>query len=251
MANTVAFNFRSGTSILHRLDPRFKIIFLALLSLSTLNAGCASLLVLTLLFSLLVVDIRLPLSKISFELRYFGVFLFIVFITRCLTEPGIPVFSFKAIIVTQQGVMEGGLASWRLALVILMSLLLSVSTRPKEIRTAVEILFKPIPFLPEKRIAVMIGLIVRFIPVILHLTREMSEAQRARAIEQRKSPIYRASHLVLPVMRRIVGRADHLASAMEARCFDENRPTPPLKMGVADWQATTVVVSICLLLFLT
>ncbi len=251
MANTVAFNFRSGTSILHRLDPRFKIVFLALISLSTLNAGAAGLLVLTLLFALLAVDIRLPVSKIAFELRYFGFFIFIVFITRCLTEPGVPVFTYKFITVTQQGLVEGSLAAWRLALVILMGLLLSVSTRPKEIRTAVEILFGPIPFLPEKRIAVMIGLIVRFIPVILHLTREMSEAQRARAIEQRKNPIYQASHLVLPVMRRIVGRADCLASAMEARCFDENRPTPPLEMGFADWRAMMVVLSVCLLLIFT
>jgi len=250
MASTVAFNFRYGTSILHRLDPRVKIIFLALISLSTLNAGSVGLLALSLLFAVLAVDIRLPVSKIAFELRYFGVFIFFVFITRCLTEPGDPFLTFKFITVTEQGLAEGSLASWRLALVIVMGLLLSVSTRPKEIRTAVEILFGPIPFLPEKRIAVMIGLIVRFIPVILHLTREMSEAQRARAIEQRNNPIYRASHLVLPVMRRIVDRADRLANAMEARCFDENRPTPPLKMGLADWRAMPVVLSVCLLLVL-
>lgn len=251
MASTVAFNFRSGTSILHRLDPRFKIVFLALISLSTLNAGGVGLLVLTVLFVMLAVDIRLPVSKIAFELRYFGIFLFVVFITRCLTEPGDPLFTYKFMTVTQQGLVEGSFAAWRLALVILMGLLFSVSTRPKEIRTAVEILFGPIPFLPEKRIAVMIGLIVRFIPVILHLTREMSEAQQARAIEQRKNPIYRASHLVLPVMRRIVDRADRLACAMESRCFDENRPTPPLKMGFADWRAMSVVLSVCLLLILS
>ncbi len=129
-----------------------------------------------------------------------------------------------------------------------MGLLFSVSTRPKEIRTAVELLFGPVPFLPEKRLAVMIGLIVRFIPVILHVTREMADAQRARGIEQRRNPVYRASHLVLPVMRRTVNRAEQLVDAMESRCFDENRPTPPLKAGAADWRAMTVVLAVCLFL---
>jgi len=50
MAHTVAFNFRSGESLLHRLDPRFKVIFLALISLSTLSAGAVGLGLLTLLF---------------------------------------------------------------------------------------------------------------------------------------------------------------------------------------------------------
>jgi len=251
MAHTVAFNFRSGSSILHGLDPRFKIIFLAAISLSTLGAGSTGLLLLTLLFAALAMDIRLPVRAIASELRYFAVFLVIIFIARCLTEPGEPLFSTKFIAVSQQGIVEGVLAAWRLALIIVMGLLFSVATRPKEIRTAVEILFAPVPFLPAKRIGVMIGLIVRFIPVILHVTREVSDAQRARAIEQRKNPVYHASHLVLPVMRRTVERAERLASAMESRCFDENRPTPPQQSGAADWWAMAVVLVVCLILILT
>ena len=100
----------------------------------------------------------------------------------------------------------------------------------------------------KKRIAVMIGLIVRFIPVILHLTREVSDAQRARAIEQRRNPIYRASHLALPIMRRTLGRAELLADAMESRCFNENRPTPSLYAAAIDWRAMAAVLVVCLCL---
>ncbi len=245
MAHTVAFNFRSGESLLHRLDPRFKVIFLALISLSTLTAGAVGLGLLTLLFIGLTVDIRLPVTKIVFELRYFGFFLLVIFIARSLTEPGTALFTFNFITVTHQGVTQGTLAAWRLALIIVMGLLFSVSTRPKEIRTAVEILFARVPLLPEKRVAVMIGLIVRFIPVILQVTGEVSDAQRARAIEQRKNPVYRASSLVLPIMRRTVDRAERLTSAMEARCFNENRPTPPLQAGPLDWGVLTAVIALC------
>lgn len=250
MAHTVAFNFRTGDSLLHRLDPRFKVIFLALVSLSTLRGGPAGLGLLSLLFTGLIVNIRLPVTRLASELRYFGFFLSIIFIARCLTEPGDVLFHLNFITVTHQGILEGSLAAWRLALIIVMGLLFSVSTRPKEIRTAVEILFARVPLLPEKRIAVMIGLIVRFIPVILHVTREVLDAQRARAVEQRKNPIYRASNLALPIMRRTVGRAEQLTSAMEARCFNENRPTPPLTSTRLDWWGLMTTLSVCLVLIL-
>ena len=250
MAHTVAFNFRTGSSLLHRLDPRFKVIFLALISLSTLKAGAVGLLLLTLVFTTLIVNIQLPVAKLASELRYFGFFLSVIFIARCLTEPGNVLFSYSFITVTHQGILEGSLAAWRLALIIVMGLLFSVSTRPKEIRTAVEILFARVPLLPEKRIAVMIGLIVRFIPVILQVTGEVADAQRARAIEQRKNPIYRASNLALPIMRRTVGRAEQLTSAMEARCFNENRPTPPLTAKKLDWWGMMVTLTVCILLIL-
>lgn len=250
MAHTVAFNFRAGDSLLHRLDPRFKVIFLALISLSALRSGPAGLGLLSLLFGTLIVNIQLPVAKLASELRYFGFFLAVIFIARCLTEPGDILFSHSFITVTHQGILEGTLAAWRLALIIVMGLLFSVSTRPKEIRTAVEILFARAPLLPEKRIAVMIGLIVRFIPVILQVSGEVADAQRARAIEQRKNPIYRASNLALPIMRRTVGRAEQLTSAMEARCFNENRPTPPLRSSALDWGAFVMMVALCLILIL-
>ncbi len=242
MAQTITFHFQPGTSFLHQMDPRCKIICLALVSLSTLKAVTAGLLLLTLLFAVLAWDADLPGKTIFFELRYFGLFLLVVFISNCLTQPGTPIYSLKGINITREGVVEGLFASWRLALIILMGLLFSVSTRPKDIRTAIEHLLAPIPFVPEKRIAVMMGLIVRFIPVILGTTREISDAQRARAIDQRKNPILRMSRLVLPVMRRTIGRSQRLADAMESRCFDENRPTPPLKMVRTDWQAITLAV---------
>ncbi|MFW2368739.1 MAG: energy-coupling factor transporter transmembrane component T family protein [Desulforhopalus sp.] len=250
MAHTVAFNFRTGDSLLHRLDPRFKVIFLALISLSALRGGPAGLGFLSLFFTGLIVNIRLPVTRLASELRYFGLFLSVIFVARCLTEPGDVLFTYSFITVTYQGILEGSLAAWRLALIIVMGLLFSVSTRPKEIRTAVEILFARVPLVPEKRIAVMIGLIVRFIPVILHVTQEVLDAQRARAVEQRKNPIYRASNLALPIMRRTVDRAEQLTCAMEARCFNENRPTPPLTSTRLDWWGLMATLSVCLVLIL-
>lgn len=245
MAQPIAFHFRSGDSLPHRMDPRFKLIFLALISLSILNSGPAGLAVLTPLLVLLAAGIRLPARAMIYELRYFAILLFFVFSARCLTVPGDPLFSLGGVSATHQGLVDGAVVCWRLALVVLMGLLLSVSTRPKEIRTAVEHLFHPLPWVPEKRIATMLGLIVRFIPVILTLTRETADAQRARTVEQRKNPVYRLSRLAFPIMRRTVDGADRLATAMEARCFDENRPTPPLSAARADWISLPIVVGLC------
>jgi biotin transport system permease protein len=69
----------------------------------------------------------------------------------------------------------------------------------------------------------MIGLIMRFVPVILDQAKETSKAQRVRGVENRKNPVYRLIKLAIPLIRRTFESADKLAVAMEARCYSENR----------------------------
>ncbi len=246
MADTVAFRFRSGTGFLHRMDPRFKMITLAAISLSLCGAGVVGLLVLTVLFIILALDCGLQLKTVVLEFRYFIFFLLVVFIARCFTEPGEAVVSIRSIVISKRGVIEGALAAWRLALIFLLGLLMSISTRPKEIRVAVENLLAPIPFVKERRIAVMIGLVVRFIPVILSLAADVSAAQRARAVEQRRNPFYRLSCFVLPLLRRTIDRAEKLTIAMEARCFDGERATVHMVAQIRDYYSLVFVFFLCL-----
>jgi energy-coupling factor transporter transmembrane protein EcfT len=99
----------------------------------------------------------------------------------------------------------------------------------------VESLLKPFPFIPRKRVALMMGLLLRFLPLILSAARETADAQRARAIENRRNPVYRMVKLIIPLMRRAFLEADRLATAMEARCYTEDRVTPPIRTRSGDW----------------
>ena len=250
MAEITAFSYIAGDSILHRSDVRFKIIFTILLSLVILNVYFSGLAILTAILLFVILYARLPFASGFKELRYFLILLFLIFVARVLSAGGPPVFNFKYITVSTQGLFIGFLVCWRLALVVVLGLVLISTTPPSAIKAAVQWFLKPVPFIPEKKIAVMMGLIVRFVPVILNQARETAEAQKSRGVENRKNPVYRLIKLGLPLLRRTFERADDLVVAMEARCFTENRTDPELVAQKRDWVILTAVICLCFSLLL-
>jgi energy-coupling factor transporter transmembrane protein EcfT len=251
MAELTAFSFRPGSSFLHELDVRFKLVFLALISLASLKAALLALCVLTFVLICVIIDIRLPIKVILKELRYFLILLLFVFIARALTTPGSPLIQFKAVSVTREGVHGGIIVCWRLLIIIMMGLSFVSTTRPSEIKAAVQWFLNPFPFIPAKRIATMMSLIIRFMPVILDQAKETADAQRARGVENRKNPLYRLKKLLIPLMRRTFVSADKLAIAMEARCYSENRTNPGLSCGIRDWIALFAVICLCIIIIST
>ncbi|MEE8553507.1 MAG: energy-coupling factor transporter transmembrane component T [Desulfobacterales bacterium] len=251
MAELTAFSFRPGASLLHELDVRFKLVFLVLISLASLKAALLALCVLTFVLIGVIIDIRLPIKVILKELRYFLILLLFVFIARALTTPGSPLIQFKAVSVTREGVHGGIIVCWRLLIIIMMGLSFVSTTRPSEIKAAVQWFLNPFPFIPAKRIATMMSLIIRFMPVILDQAKETADAQRARGVGNRKNPVYRLKKLVIPLMRRTFENADKLAVAMEARCYSENRTDPGLSSGIRDWIALFAVICLCIIIIST
>jgi len=71
--------------------------------------------------------------------------------------------------------------------------------------------------------------------VILEQAARTSDAQRARAVENRRNPIRRMAVFGMPLMRRTLETAGNLAVAMEARCYSEKRTDPELKTEPRDW----------------
>jgi energy-coupling factor transporter transmembrane protein EcfT len=174
--------------------------------------------------------------------------LLFVFIARSLSVPGSPVAEFKAVSVTREGLYEGAIVCWRLMIVIMIGLLFVLTTRSSEMKAGLEWMLKPFPWIPAKRIAFMMSLIVRFIPIIFEQAKKTADTQRARGVENRKNPVYRLKMFSIPLMRRIFEQADKLILAMEARCYSENRTDSPLASGVRDWIALVGVVGLCLII---
>jgi energy-coupling factor transporter transmembrane protein EcfT len=169
------------------------------------------------------------------ELRWIGLLLAFVFAARVLSTGGATVWSAWALDVTREGLREGALTCLRLALIFAVGALFLGTTRPTEIRAGVQWFLRPLPFVPAERVGTMLGLLVRFIPVIFEEVARASDAQRARAVENRRNPIRRAAMLGVPIMRRVFERSDQLALAMEARCFCERRTEPELRAARRDW----------------
>ena len=246
MAELTLFGYRHGNSLLHGIDVRFKILGLLLISLASLNVHVFSLTILNALLVFLVIDCRLGFKTILREIRYFLFLMLIILLAHAISAKGTIVYRFNFLTVSIHGLYDGALICWRLFLVVLVGLLFVSTTRPSQIKVAVEWFLKPVPFISGRRVATMLSLVMRFIPVILNQAKETAEAQKARCVENRKNPIYRFKTIGFPLLRRTFETAEELAVAMEARCYSENRTEPEFAARLRDWMV--LLVSVCLFL---
>jgi biotin transport system permease protein len=232
------------------MDARFKLACIILFSLVLLNADLRALGLLTIILLGVILRARLPLASGLREMRYFLMLLLLIFAARVLSTGGTPFIDLNYLTLSRQGIYSGVLVCWRLALIVILGFAFISATPPSAIKAAVQWFLKPVPLVPEKKVAVMMGLILRFVPVILNQAAETSAALKARAVENRKNPVYRLTKFGFPMMRRTFERADDLVVALEARAFTENRTDPELSAGKRDWIALMVVCSLCVSLTL-
>ena len=250
MASLTAFQYFPGNTMVHFLDTRFKLVLMALASITVLNSSAWALLVMSSVVIGLCWYIRLPLLSVAKELRFFLMLLLMVFVARVLSTPGEPLMQFGFLVIGKRGLVEGAIVCWRFLLVVSMGLVFISTTRVSEIKRSVAWFFKPVPGVSEKRIAIMLGLIVRFIPVIFKKADEVTAAQHARCIGQRKNPFFRLKAFTIPLLRGVFADADKLSTAMEARCYSEQGIRKIASASKKDWIILIAGGSLCLIALL-
>jgi energy-coupling factor transporter transmembrane protein EcfT len=236
--------------MLHKLDARIKLVALLAISLSSLAAGGMALAMASLVVAGLFLQTRISLHALVTEIRYFLFFIAIIFIARAITTPGDPILPALQLKFSIQGIFSGGLMCWRLLIVVLLGLMWTATTSPALIRQSIQWLLRPIPGLSHQKIGTMIGLLIRFIPLIFLTIHDISDAQRARAIDLRKNPFYRMTKLTMGALRNIFVTADQLALAMEARCYQVNHTPLEWNTNAFDWVAFSVALLLCCLMFI-
>ena len=107
MAELTTFRFQPGTSVLHKLDVRFKIFFVILISLISLGGGFMGLAILSALLFALMLHAHLPLKSGLREFRFFFILLLLILMARMLTTPGRPLIEFESIAITLPGLVSG------------------------------------------------------------------------------------------------------------------------------------------------
>jgi energy-coupling factor transporter transmembrane protein EcfT len=237
MAAVAGVHTRVAASWLHRLDARIKLLLLGAFSVVGLHlSGWVLLwLGLPLLAAAWMIGV-LHRHRLN-EMKWLGFMLSFIWIARAVSTEGTPLFSIATLSISREGLVDGMQVCLRLILVVLMGALFVATTRPGEVRAGVHWFLKPLPFVPAERIGTMIGLMVRFIPLIFEEAASTMDAQRARAVQNRRNPIYRMTVFGIPLLRRIFETADRLVLAMEARCYSESRTAAELRVGRRDWAA--------------
>jgi len=245
MTRSHLFEYSHGVSVLHKMDARFKLSAVVLISATSMTTGMISQALLMGLVLAIFFQMRLSMRSIPGEFRYFILLIVFAAVLKIFTTPGGEQISLGMLKFSRNGLSAGGLVLGRLSVIVLTGMMLIRSTRSGEIKAGAEWFLSFVPWIPSKRIGVMFGLILRFIPVILHEMRECADAQRARCVESRKNPVYRLVKLGNPVMRRTFKKADNLVLAMEARCYTEKRTDPDLVSSPGDWLGLGIVFVLC------
>jgi len=220
------FSYHPGDTLWHTLDVRCKCLLVCLLSLAVLKAGLPGNIICLGVLICMLKTVGVGPARLVAHLKIFFLFLILIFFCRWAVTPGDPVVTLYGFSLTRQGFAAGSLVSLRFLVVMLLGLMLTAATRSMEIKAAVQWFFKPVPFIPEKRVAVMAGLALKFMPLILDNAGEVAHAVNARCGNLRKNPVQRLMNLSWPLLKKTFQCADDLSLAMQARCYNEHRTDP-------------------------
>lgn len=225
MAEVNIFHYIPRQSLIHNLDSRVKLIGMILFSITiTFVAHFTPYLILTAVLALLFKISKLPVLWLMKELKYFWLLILMVIIFQAWSIPGTPVSFIPVRGITYEGLRSGLFFGWRMILIITSCVIFTGTTLLSSLRDAVVWFLKPIPFIPAARIGTMISLTFVLIPLIFDQAAEISDAQKARCVEERKNPVKRISLMVYPLLSRTFIQAEEIIMAMEARCYSEHIP---------------------------
>ncbi len=245
----------SGDSILHKLDPRIKIIAVLVFAVSVFMANN----VYSFAFLLLTVAMLSALSGISFKIILKSVkpVMFIVLFTAIINlfftaSNETPLFEWYFIKIHSRGIIMAVFMMLRiLSLIVGTSVLLTYTTSPIVLTDGLERLLSPLKKVkvPVHEFAMMMTIALRFIPTLLEETDKIISAQKARGAGFDEGGIVKKAKAFLPILIPLFisafRRADELAVAMECRCYrgDEGRTRmKELKMKRRDFLALPVIV---------
>lgn len=220
--------YYSVSSLVHRMDPRFKIIasMLYLVSLFLINQMIAYVVVIA--FIGMVVKLsKVPVNFIMKGLKpvlmlIIFAFLINVFLT---TGTGDPLVKFGFLKIYSEGLERAFFMAIRLVLLIIGTSLLTLTTSPIELTDGIEYLLSPFKKigLPAHELAMMMTIALRFIPTLLEETDKIMKAQMARGADFESGNIMNRAKALIPLLVPLFisafRRADELAMAMEARCY--------------------------------
>ena len=229
----IAFHYFPGNSSLHHWDARCKFFGLLMITATLLQSRVTWLIFdSTLLMGLLILS-RLPLRQFFRDFRIWAIFLFALFLFQAFFTPGSRLPAFPWLPASQDGLRLGSLTCWRLGLILSFSILFTAMTRPRELQDALIWLLKPIPFLPERRVGLMVSLTLRFFSIILDQAEEVRLAHKARLGDQNKNPFRRAKFLALPLLRHSFSRAEEITLSLVARGYRDDLPLQIPKLPIS------------------
>ena len=252
--------FFPGSSIVHRLDPRCKllltIVYIAALFTAQSYVSYAVMLIVT---GVCIALSRIPLKVILRGLKPLWIIIALTAVLNIFFTPGRELVSFWKITITYEGLVRAVFMVLRITMLIAGTFLLTYTTSPIALTDAMEILFGPLKKLkvPVHEMSMMMSMALRFIPTLIEETDKIMSAQKARGADFETGNLFQRARALLPLLVPLFvsafRRADELAMAMECRCYrggDGRTRLKVLKFGALDVKCA-VVLTLCLAVILS
>ncbi len=213
-------------SVLHRLDPRLKIVSLiAFIVLTFCTFNFYSLAVVGALVVAIVLMSRVPLKMYLKSLKVIIIIVVITSLLNLFYGQGEPIFEWWIFRVTLEGIYNAIFVCVRIVCLILFSSALTFTTSPNDLTDALERLMKPLKVFHIKvhEIAMMMTIALRFVPTLLEETDKIMAAQKARGADMESGNLVARAKALIPILVPLFvssfRRAYELAVAMECRCY--------------------------------
>ena len=247
--------FFPGDTLIHRLDPRTKLIFVILYIVMLFTATWFVSYAFVLGFLIVVIGV----SRISLKviLRSLKPLLFIIVLTGILNlfyTQGTPIFEFWIFTVTVEGLLNALFMVLRISMLITGTFMLTYTTSPIALTDGLESLLSPLKKIrvPVHELAMMMCIALRFIPTLIEETDKIMSAQKARGADFETGNLLQRAKALIPILVPLFissfRRADELAVAMECRCYhggDGRTRMKQLTYARRDW-----IAYVCSLLLL-
>ena len=217
-----------GNSLVHRFDPRLKLVltiaYIAVLFAASNPLGLA----LSILFlGGMYLVAQIPLKMIGRSLKpILPIILFTAVLNVFFVSgEGEPLFRWSFLTIYAEGVRYAVIMGVRVAALIAGTSLLTYTTSPIVLTDAIEALLRPLIKLhfPVHELAMMMSIALRFIPTLIEETDKIMNAQKARGAMLDTGKLTERVKALVPVLIPLFisafRRADELAMAMECRCY--------------------------------
>ena len=227
-----------GSSIIHRLDPRTKLIMLVIYIVALFLAkGFVGYGV---LFAFLAAAIKISTIPVKSIVKGMKPLVMILIFTGLLnlffTQEGPVLVDFWVITITLGGLTRALMMMARIMMLITCTFLLTYTTSPISLTDGLEALMNPLKVIkvPVHELSMMMCIALRFIPTLIEETDKIMCAQKARGADfENGSLMDRAKALVPILVPLFIGafrRADELATAMECRCYQGGEGRTKMKL---------------------
>ncbi|MBR3811916.1 MAG: energy-coupling factor transporter transmembrane protein EcfT [Agathobacter sp.] len=240
-------------SPLHKMDPRVK-LFATVIYVIALFCfkGIVGLALISAFLCAVIKISKVPFKFMTKGLKAIVVLVIITSLFNLLATPGDIVFwKWGSLQVTDQGILNAFMMTIRLIYLILGTSLMTLTTTPNQLTNGLEKALSPLNkiHVPVHSIAMMMSIALRFIPILIEETDKIMKAQMARGADFENGNIAQKAKamvpLLVPLFVSAFRRAEDLAMAMEARCYNggEGRTKmKPLKYQKRDYIGYAIVI---------